>query len=85
LQPAPPAGFAGGAALDAQGRVLGMVRFTAPVLANAAADGTPTQALLVDVRALRKFLEAQDVTPATEAGGIEAIKAALVRVICIRR
>ena len=85
LQPAPPAGFAGGAALDAQGRVLGMVRFTAPVLANAAADGTPTQALLVDVRALRKFLETQDVTPATEAGGIEAIKAALVRVICIRR
>jgi hypothetical protein len=85
LQPAPPAGFAGAAALDAQGRVLGMVRLIAPVLASAAADGMPAQASLVDAPALRKFLEAQNATAATEPGGIEAMKAALVRVICVRR
>jgi len=84
LQPVPPAGFAGAAALDAQGRLLGMVRSGEAVLAAGGAASAPAQAI-VDVQAMRNFLDAHDVTPGAGPAGIDAVKPALVRVICIRR
>jgi hypothetical protein len=80
----PPAGFAGAAALDAQGRLLGMVRSGEAVLAAGGAASAPAQAI-VDVQAMRNFLDAHDVTPGAGPAGIDAVKPALVRVICIRR
>ena len=85
LDPAPAVGFDGGAALDAQGRLAGMVALKTPIVAGAAP--TPvTSATLVPVETVRNFLDAQNVAPAAAgATGIEAAKAAIVRVICVRK
>jgi hypothetical protein len=84
LQPLPPAGFAGAAAIDGQGRLFGMVALTNPVVASTG-PASPPQATIIPVDAMRKFLEAQSVTPTSGSGGVTAAKAALVRVICVRR
>jgi len=86
LQPVPQLGFAGAVALDGEGRVAGMVTLKTPVLlASAGASVLPPQARLVPVEAMRNFLAAQGVTPASGRGGADAAKAALVRLICVRR
>jgi peptidoglycan hydrolase-like protein with peptidoglycan-binding domain len=84
LDPPPQPGFAGAAALDAQGRVFGMVTLKAPVLASAGTTTVPA-ATIVPVDVIRRFLDAQYVTPATGAAGVDAVKASVVRVICVRR
>jgi peptidoglycan hydrolase-like protein with peptidoglycan-binding domain len=86
LQPVPQLGFAGAVALDGEGRVAGMVTLKTPVLlASAGAAVLPPQARLVPAEAMRNFLVAQGVTPASGRGGADAAKAALVRLICVRR
>jgi hypothetical protein len=85
LQPAPPLGFDGAAALDGQGRLLGMVTLRNAAVASAGAASLPPQASVLPIAALTKFLDDQYVTPATGRPGLDAIKAALVRVICVRR
>jgi hypothetical protein len=86
LQPAPQLGFAGAAALDSQGRFFGMVALKTPLVASAGtANVSLPQASVVTVPTIRKFLEAQDVTPSTGATGVEAAKTSVVRVICVRR
>jgi peptidoglycan hydrolase-like protein with peptidoglycan-binding domain len=75
IEPMPPAGFDGAAALDGQGRLAGMV-----AMADATAGGR-----LIPAVALRKFLDAQSVAPSAGAAGLDATKAALVRVICVRK
>jgi hypothetical protein len=40
---------------------------------------------VVPVDTIRKFLDAQYVTPATGDAGVDAVKASVVRVICVRR
>jgi peptidoglycan hydrolase-like protein with peptidoglycan-binding domain len=86
LQPVPQLGFAGAAALDGQGRLAGMVALKTPVLlASAGAAILPPQATLVPVEAMRNFLAAQGVTPASGGSGADAVKATLVRLICVRR
>jgi peptidoglycan hydrolase-like protein with peptidoglycan-binding domain len=84
ILPAPPPGFDGAAVIDSQGRLLGMVELKDGALANAAVAATAS-ATIVPVETLRKFLAAQSVTPATGGSGTDAAKAALVRVICVRR
>jgi hypothetical protein len=42
-------------------------------------------ASVVPVDAIRRFLEAQFVTPAPGRPGIEAAKASVARVMCVRR
>jgi hypothetical protein len=79
LDPAPKLGFAGAAAVDAQGRFAGMVDLKAIVVAGTAAT---TQATLVPADTLRAFLQAQKVTP---AAGSAAIDQSVVRVICVRK
>jgi hypothetical protein len=85
IVPAPPPGFDGAAAIDTQGRLFGMVEIKDGALANAGAAAAPASATVVPAEALRKFLDAQSVTPATGRTGLGAAKAALVRVICVRR
>jgi peptidoglycan hydrolase-like protein with peptidoglycan-binding domain len=85
IQPAPPPGFDGAAAIDAQGRLFGMVALKDGAVATAGSAAFPASATVVPVETLRKFLEAQYVTPTTGRIGTDAAKAALVRVICVRK
>jgi hypothetical protein len=84
LDPPPALGFDGAAALDAQGRLAGIAALRAPVVAGAAPMAI-TSATLIPLDAVRGFLNAQKVTPASGGGGIEAAKASVVRVICVRK
>jgi peptidoglycan hydrolase-like protein with peptidoglycan-binding domain len=84
LEQTPPLGFSGAAALDSQGRIAGMVTLKAPVLASAGATTLPG-ANVVPVSAIRQFLDAQYVTPSTGRSGTDAVRASVVRVICVRR
>jgi len=84
LTPAPPAGFDGAAAIDARGHLFGMVELKDGV-ASAGSAAPPRQATVVGVEALRDFLDSQYVTPATGRAGLDAAKAALVRLICVRK
>jgi hypothetical protein len=88
LEPAPQLGFSGGVALDAQGRFAGMVRLRTAAMATAtvAAAGAQPQAILVAAPAIRNFLAGQGLAPgAARSSGLDAAKASLVRVICVRK
>jgi peptidoglycan hydrolase-like protein with peptidoglycan-binding domain len=88
LEPAPQLGFSGGAALDAQARFAGMVRLRMPSMATTtvAATGAQPQAILVAAPAVRSFLAGQGLAlGAARTSGLDAAKASLVRVICVRK
>jgi hypothetical protein len=87
LEPAPQPGFSGAAALDPQGRFVGMVGLKTAVTANVGAAGAQPQAALVPAAIIRRFLAAQKLAPvaAARSGGVDAAKASLVRVICVRK
>lgn len=81
-RPVPVAGLAGAAALDAQGRVLGMMAMRGMALASAQpAAASPVR--LVGAGAIRNFLTAHHVAPAAADAG-DARKA-VVRIICVRK
>jgi len=82
LQPSPQLGFAGAAALDAQGRFFGMVTPKTPLMAGSA---PVPSASVVPIDTIRRFLETQYVTPAPGRAGVEAAKASVARVMCVRR
>ena len=85
LEPAPALGFAGAAALDAQGRLAGMAVLNIPVVAGTAPAPSATAAL-APVEAIRNFLDANNVAPAVAAvTGADAAKGSVVRVICVRK
>lgn len=79
-QPVPMAGFSGAAALDAQGRFLGMTEMRNAVLASTEPSAPPVR--LVSADTIRRFLAAHrvDTTP-SQAGDA---KASVVRIICVR-
>jgi peptidoglycan hydrolase-like protein with peptidoglycan-binding domain len=76
LDPAPATGFAGSAAVDGQAKFLGMVDLRA---------GTTAQATMVPAETIRTFLAAQSITPASGPSNLDNAKAAVVRVICVRK
>jgi hypothetical protein len=78
-QPVPMAGFSGAAAVDAQGQFLGMMQTQNFVLASTESVAPPVR--LVTAAAIRDFLAAHDVAPATDGGDA---KLAVVRIICVR-
>jgi hypothetical protein len=80
-QPVPMAGFSGAAALDAQGQFLGMMEMGQAVLASVEASAPPVR--LVTAETIRGFLEAQHVQTAQPQTG--DAKAAVVRIICVRK
>ena len=82
VEPAPSLGFSGAAALDADGRLIGMVVLKPSLVAGPAAA---RQATLVSRDRLIHFLEANYVTPTSGPPGVESAKASVVRVICVRK
>jgi hypothetical protein len=83
LDAQPARGFVGGAAVDGEGRLAGMIDMT-----SAAVAGPPTgsgQISFVPTATIRKFLEGVGVAAITGRGNAEAAKSALVRVICVRK
>ncbi len=78
LEPVPAAGFAGAAALDGQGQFVGMIEL------KPQAPGT-FAAAFVPAATIRAFLEKANVAPATGRMTLEDAKAAVARVICVRK
>jgi peptidoglycan hydrolase-like protein with peptidoglycan-binding domain len=82
LTPVPDVGFSGAAVTDADGRFAGLVLMKSPVIAGPALAPIPVQASLVPTDIIRSFLAGAKVNPAT---GAFDPKAAVVRVICVRK
>ncbi|WP_027580969.1 serine protease [Bradyrhizobium sp. Ai1a-2] len=82
LTPAPAIGFSGAAALDADGNFAGLALLKPVVVAGPANTAPASQAMLAPVATVRDFLKAHGVT----ANGTSSdAKAAVVRVICVRK
>jgi peptidoglycan hydrolase-like protein with peptidoglycan-binding domain len=82
LSPAPAVGFSGSAAFDSDGKFAG-IALLKPVVVAGPPNATPAaQAVLVGADTVRDFLKANGVDAA--AGSPDA-KAAVVRVICVRK
>ena len=80
-QPVPMAGFSGAAALDAQGRLLGMMEMGHAVLASVEATAPPVR--LIGAETIRDFLSRHHVQTA-QAQTADA-KASVVQIICVRK
>jgi hypothetical protein len=79
-QPVPVAGFSGAAALDGQGRVLGIMQTRNAVLASTEPSGPPVRLITADT--IRAFLAARNITPAApDANARDSV----VRIICVRK
>jgi Trypsin-like peptidase domain len=85
VDPAPPPGFSGAGILDGKGRFVGMVQLKTPVFASVGAVPPQSHAIIIPGSTIRGFLEAQNLPLATTQSGIQDGKAALVRVICVRK
>jgi hypothetical protein len=85
MEPAPQLGFSGAAALDGQGRLIGMVELGNPVVAAAGTSVAPARARIIPAESIRLFLDAQKLPPVTARYGLDNVKASLVRVICVRK
>jgi hypothetical protein len=81
-EPVPVAGFSGAAALDAQGRVAGMMETRNIMLASTDAAVPPVR--LVPADTIRTFLAAHHVKP-PQGGDTTNARGAVVRVICVRQ
>jgi hypothetical protein len=62
-----------------------MVELKIPTIAAAGISGPQPQASLVPAPSIRAFLEGQKLSPAVARSGLEAAKASVVRVICVRK
>jgi len=84
IAPAPVLGFSGAAALDAQGHLVGMVSLKPALVAGPPPAAAP--AALVARELIERFLGRENVAPAASSGaGLDAAKAAVVRIICSRK
>ena len=79
-QPVPMAGFSGAAALDAQGKFLGMMEMRSFVLASTEPAAPPVR--LIPAETIRTFLDAHHVPLAAHGGDV---RSAVVRIICVRK
>ncbi|MBN8972047.1 MAG: peptidoglycan-binding protein [Rhizobiales bacterium] len=82
LTPVPGLGFAGAAALDAGGQFAGIAQLRPIQLAGPVAGTAAPQAMLVPADIVRGFLKSNDVAM---DGTAKDVKAAMVRVICVRK
>ncbi|QPF84816.1 peptidoglycan-binding protein [Bradyrhizobium genosp. L] len=82
LSPAPAVGFSGAAALDGSGKFAGIAVLKPVIVAGPAGAAPPAQASLVSAETVRDFLKAHGVNA---SGGSADAKAAVVRVICVRK
>jgi peptidoglycan hydrolase-like protein with peptidoglycan-binding domain len=82
LSPPPPVGFSGSAAIGGDGKFTGIALLKPLLVAGPASSAASAQAVMVSADTVRDFLKANDVT----ANGTSAdAKAAVVRVICVRK
>jgi len=79
VEPMPAPGFAGAAAFDAETRLVGLVGI------KQADISVPPRAVLVPASTIRAFLYTHSVAPDARSDGLDDAKAAVVRVICVRR
>lgn len=82
LSPPPAVGFAGGPAVDAEGKFAGVALLKPAMVAGLATAAPASQAVMVSPDAVRDFLKANSV--AANGTSTDA-KAAVVRVICVRK
>lgn len=82
LSPSPAVGFSGSPAIDADGKFAGMALLKPAMVAGPATSIPASQAVMVSAETLRNFLKANAVT--TNGTSTDA-KAAVVRVICVRK
>jgi peptidoglycan hydrolase-like protein with peptidoglycan-binding domain len=82
LSPALGPGFSGAAALDASGKFAGIALLKPLIVAGASNMATTSQAVLVSPGTVREFLKANGVNT---NGASSDVKAAVVRVICVRK
>jgi peptidoglycan hydrolase-like protein with peptidoglycan-binding domain len=82
LAPAPAVGFSGAAAQDSDGKFAGIALLKPVVVAGPPNAAPAAQAALVPADTVREFLKANGVDA---AGGSPDAKAAVVRVICVRK
>jgi peptidoglycan hydrolase-like protein with peptidoglycan-binding domain len=83
IEPAPPLGFSGAAALDGKGRLAGLVTVKSPIVAASGNAIPPALATLTPAAQVRAFLAAHKIgAPAT---GAADARRAIVRVICVRK
>jgi hypothetical protein len=75
------AGFSGAAALDAQGRFVGMTEMRNAVLASTEPAAPPVRLVTADT--IRSFLAAHRIDAAPVQTG--DAKASVVRIICVRK
>ncbi len=80
LSPAPASGLSGAAVTDSDGKFVGTVHLRPAQVAGPAAPAS--QATYVGASLVRDFLKANHVTA---SGGAANAKAAMVRVICVRK
>jgi peptidoglycan hydrolase-like protein with peptidoglycan-binding domain len=82
LSPPPAVGFSGGAAIDGEGKFVGVALLKPSMVAGPATSMPASQAVMVSAETVRDFLKANAV-PAN--GTSTDAKAAVVRVICVRK
>jgi hypothetical protein len=82
LSPPPGLGFSGAPALDGDGKLAGVALLKPIVVAGAASAPATTQAVLVPAETVSAFLKANGVNA---AGTSTDARAAVVRVICVRK
>jgi hypothetical protein len=83
LDAQPARGFVGGAAIDGEGQLAGMVDVAAAAVAGASAEAGRTS--LVPTASIRKFMEIAGVAPLSGRSDRETARSAVVRVICVRK
>ncbi len=82
LSPAPAVGFSGALATDSDGKFAGIALLKPAMLAGPATTVPASQAVVVTAEAVRDFLKANSI--AANGTSTDA-KAAVVRVICVRK
>lgn len=82
LFPPPAVGFSGGPALDGDGRFAGIALLRPTIVARPATSVPVSQAMMVSAETVRDFVKTNGVTP---NGMSTDAKAAVVRVICVRK
>ncbi|WP_162500043.1 MULTISPECIES: serine protease [Bradyrhizobium] len=82
LSPPPSAGFSGSPAIDADGKFAGIALLKPAMVAGPATSVPASQAVMVSAETVRDFLKANGIT--ANGSSMDA-KAAVVRVICVRK
>ncbi|UPK35964.1 peptidoglycan-binding protein [Bradyrhizobium sp. 186] len=82
LSPPPALGFSGSPAIDSDGKFAGIALLKPVMVAGPATSVPASQAVMVSADAVRDFLKANEITA---NGNSTDARAAVVRVICVRK